>query len=61
MLLAGAISLILPLSDSPVEERKADEKWRLVYGFNLVVHAASYVFIYISLEHPSLKELINGG
>lgn len=32
--------------------------WRFVYGFPLIIHIAIYVFIGVSLKHPSLKELI---
>lgn len=56
--MVGLVSLALPTNDASHEERFSDERWRYVYGFPLVVHAISYVFIYASLKNPSLKELI---
>lgn len=57
IMLVGWVSILLPY-DQSYEERKADESWRIVYGFTLIIQAVSYIFIWVSLKNPSLKELI---
>ena len=56
--MVGLVSLALPTNDASHEERKSDERWRLVYGFPLLLHTVAYAFILASLKNPSLKELI---
>ena len=58
IMICGFVSLMLPLSDSPLEERKENESWRIVYGFTLVAQVFSILFIVLFLKHPSLNSLI---
>lgn len=49
---------MLPLSDSPVEERKANESWRIIYGCPIIIEVFGIIFTGLFVKHPSLNELI---
>lgn len=57
-MICGFLSIMLPLSDSPVEERKANESWRIIYGSPMVVEVFGIIFTCLFVKHPSLNELI---
>ena len=58
ILVVSWVSLILPTNDASVDEKYKDNKWRIVYSFPLLIHVICYIFIFVSLKNPSLKELI---
>ena len=51
--------MILPESDSSIEELESDKNWRIVYGAPvLICHVIPMIIISVFFRHPSLRELL---
>jgi len=51
--------LVLPPSDSAIEDLKNGDNWRIVYGVPVVIcHIIPLTLISVFFRHPSLRELL---